>query len=179
MKIILSELSYFSDDSNEANDNTVVLLQLSSILDNFFKQLSSSDLKLYIYRYFFAYPIDTVATICNTQVATVEKTISSCNNMLKNILISENINCNNRQLLLSFIDIHDDYLSVINNKELEKITTKISKHSSKKKSGPTLKLWLNIAFAILIIGLASVNIYLITKNNKSTSKEEETTNLPR
>ena len=173
MKKILSELSFFSDDNNEDTDNTVVLLQLSSILDNFFKQLSTNELKLYIYRYFFAYPIETVATICNTQVATVEKAISSCNNNLKNILISEKIECNSRQLLLSFIDIHDNYLSIIKDKELEKITTKIKDPSSKKKSGPTLKVWLNIAFAILIVGLASVNIYLITKNNKSTPKVDE------
>ncbi|MEE0863115.1 MAG: immunoglobulin-like domain-containing protein [Lachnospiraceae bacterium] len=173
MKKILSELSFFSDDNNENTDNTVVLLQLSSLLDNFFKQLSTNELKLYIYRYFFAYPIETVATICNTQVTTVEKAISSCNNNLKNILISEKIECNSRQLLLSFIDIHDNYLSIIKDKELEKITTKIKDPSSKKKSGPTLKVWLNIAFAILIVGLASVNIYLITKTNKSTPKVDE------
>ena len=54
MDCILDELSTIACNDNEQSDDTVLLLQLSNTLDIFLNQISASDKKIYLYRYFFA-----------------------------------------------------------------------------------------------------------------------------
>lgn len=153
--------------------DTVLSLQLSSLLDSFLKELSSAEQKIYLYRYFFAYAEENIAKLCNTQAGNVRKTISACNNQLRDLINNNKLNCNAKTLLLSFTDIDDSYLLTIS----EKVSKKANNHedSSKRKLVSSWPIFLNILFAITILVLVVLNIAQFTKNNPSMESESEET----
>ena len=173
---ILAELSSIASNNTESDD-TVLILQLSSTVDNLLKELSASDRKIYLYRYFFACSIEAIANITGTQTHSIERTLASCNNKLKALIKESNLICDNKSLLLSLTDIDDSYLlSLINassKKENGKNTidneNSISLKETRKLSLPKC---LNYIFAAIIIALAILNIAQYTGKNPSDNTEE-------
>ena len=179
IETILEELSTIAKvDTSQNSDtlqkvDTVLLLQLSSLLDSFLKELSSTEQKIYLYRYFFAYEEEDIAKLCNTQASNVHKTINACNNKLSNLINNNKLNCNTKTLLLSFTDIDDSYLVAISKKETKKADNR--EDFSKRKLVSSWPILLNFLFAITILVLVVLNIAQFTKNNPSDEPESEET----
>ena len=166
---ILSELSSISSSDDSKNNNTVLSLQLSSILDRFLNDLPASDKKIYLYRYFFAYSIEDIARLCSIQTENIEYTLSQCNNGLKNISHSENIILDNKSLLLSFTDIDEAHLlSITSNNIVHTINNKFD-FITYKNPTKTLKLYLNIFVGLAMLFLILLSIVQFTKNGTTTT----------
>ena len=174
MDCILDELSTIACNDNEQSDDTVLLLQLSNALDIFLNQLSASDKKIYLYRYFFAYPIENIASICKTQAHNIQKTLTTCNHKLKDLIKKNNLDCNSKALLLSFTDIDDSCLLAVTSDDSKTVGSNDEKPKKSKRffSWPV---FLNILFSITIVVLAVLNIAQFTQNKPSdNTKETET-----
>ena len=174
MDCILDELSTIACNDTEQDDDTVLLLQLSNTLDIFLNQLSASDKKIYLYRYFFAYPIENIASICKTQAHNIQKTLTTCNHKLKDLIKKNNLDCNSKALLLSFTDIDDSCLLAVTSDD----SKTVGSNDEKPKKSKRLFSWpvfLNILFSITIVVLAVLNIAQFTQNKPSdNTKETET-----
>ena len=116
MKSIFEELSTITNNGNMQNDDSILVLQLSSIIDNLLKDLSFSEQKIYLYRYFFLYSIEDIANLCGTQTNSVQKALTSSDNKLKELIQNNNLLCDNKSLLLSMSDIDDSYLLKLTDK---------------------------------------------------------------
>ena len=174
MDCILDELSTIACNDTEQDDDTVLLLQLSNTLDIFLNQLSASDKKIYLYRYFFAYPIENIASICKTQAHNIQKTLTTCNHKLKDLIKKNNLDCNSKALLLSFTDIDDSCLLAVTSDDSKTVGSNDEKPKKSKRffSWPV---FLNILFSITIVVLAVLNIAQFTQNKPSdNTKETET-----
>lgn len=155
---ILKELSFSSEDSSN-DDDTILLLQLSSTLDSFLSKLSLTDKNIYLYRYFFAYSIEDIANLVNTQPNNVQKTLSQCNSKLSNSLKENSLIANCKSLILSFADIDDNHLlSLIHKDTCDKKSISSDDLVCKKRKF-TLKLCLNIIIGIVLAFLIGLNIY--------------------
>ena len=165
---ILEELSFSSKNYSKENE-TVLLLQLSSILDNFLNELSPTDKKIYLYRYFFAYCVEDIASHCNTQSHNIQKTLSQCNNKLNHLLSKNNLIADCKSLLLSFTDIDDTHLlSLINTVAYNtKSTSTVGTENTKSKF--TLKFCLNIVIGVTLTFLIILNIYQYISSIDKTS----------
>ena len=174
MDCILAELSTIACNDTEQDDDTVLLLQLSNTLDIFLNQLSASDKKIYLYRYFFAYPIENIASICKTQAHNIQKTLTTCNHKLKDLIKKNNLDCNSKALLLSFTDIDDSCLLAVTSDD----SKTVGSNDEKPKKSKRLFSWpvfLNVLFSITIIVLAVLNIAQFTQSKASdNTKETET-----
>lgn len=174
MDCILAELSTIACNDTEQDDDTVLLLQLSNTLDIFLNQLSASDKKIYLYRYFFAYPIENIASICKTQAHNIQKTLTTCNHKLKDLIKKNNLDCNSKALLLSFTDIDDSCLLAVTSDD----SKTVGSNDEKPKKSKRLFSWpvfLNVLFSITIVVLAVLNIAQFTQNKASdNTKETET-----
>lgn len=191
---IIDSISMFSTTNNDANENnntgksnnrnddTVISLQLSSIIDSVLQGLSKNEQKIYIYRYFICYPLDTIATLCGSSIGNVTKVISSTNTLLRKELQNTNIQFNAKTLLQSFADIDVNYLNIAisdNKKENADILAKHKKRNNgtTKKFSISWKKLLNVSFAVLFVVLVIGNLYLITdgfnpKNLSFTSNDD-------
>ncbi len=174
MDCILDELSTIACNDTEQDDDSVLLLQLSNTLDIFLNQLSASDKKIYLYRYFFAYPIENIASICKTQAHNIQKTLTTCNHKLKDLIKKNNLDCNSKALLLSFTDIDDSCLLAVTSDD----SKTVGSNDEKPKKSKRLFSWpvfLNVLFSITIVVLAVLNIAQFTQNKPSdNTKETET-----
>ena len=178
MNSIISELSSVTNN-NLLNDDSVLVLQLSSIIDNLLKDLSPSEQKIYLYRYFFMYSIEDIANLCKTQTSNVQKTLTSNNNRLKALIQSNNLICDNKSLLLSMSDIDDSYLLKLTDKtsaNKNSLNKNNEQDSSSKKRRFTFSrtIGLNILFASTIVILAILNIAQFVGNKNSNSPKEQT-----
>lgn len=172
-KEILDELNCIA--INDTCENTVISLQLSSILDQMLQTLSNTDQKIYIYRYFYAHSVDTIANLCSSTTGNVTKSLSSTNSTLMAALQKENIQCDTSTLLQSFADIDTIYLDSSIDSNSKKI---LDTDSGSKKSSVSWKTILNISFATLFIVLIVANIYLITDGfgpDKAPSDKDDIT----
>ena len=172
---ILDELSCISSNEYSSESDAILIMQLSSTLDQFLNELSISEKKIYLYRYFFAYSIEDIAILCNTQAHSIQKTLSQCNNKLSNLLIKNNLVADCKSLLLSFTDIDDNHLlSFINLETCNSANDKSEALADKKaKFSPTL--CLNVIFGIVLASLIGLNIYqYIDKPSTATSVEDDT-----
>ena len=168
---LLNELSSISSVDVSESDDTILILQLSSIVDKLLSELSPSDKQIYLYRYFFAYSVADVAGLSNTVASNVEKVISQCNNKLKELIHSNSLNADNKSLLLSFTDIDDSHLLSLTPVTTSKKTSDTPENTSvKKKKIPSSKL-LNIilssalVLAIIIIVIQYTNFSNFLKDN--------------
>ena len=178
MNSIISELSSVTNN-NLLNDDSVLVLQLSSIIDNLLKDLSPSEQKIYLYRYFFMYSIEDIANLCKTQTSNVQKALTSNNNRLKALIQSNNLICDNKSLLLSMSDIDDSYLLKLTDKtsaNKNSLNKNNEQDSSSKKRRFTFSrtIGLNILFASTIVILAILNIAQFVGNKNSNSPKEQT-----
>ena len=170
-KEILSELDSLtntgnSDDTNandNANDDTVVSLQLSSILDSVLQKLSNNDKKIYIYRYFYVHPTDTISSLCGRSASSVTKALSTANSIFKDELHNANIQCSVKTLLKSFADIDMNYLNTtITGNSTDNTDIHKSSIPSSKKNPTSWKKLLYLSFAALFAISIIANLYLIT-----------------
>lgn len=172
---ILKELSFSSEDSSN-DDDTILLLQLSSTLDSFLSKLSLTDKNIYLYRYFFAYSIEDIANLVNTQPNNVQKTLSQCNSKLSNSLKESNLIANCKSLILSFADIDDNHLlSLIHKDTCDKKSISSDDLVCKKRKF-TLKLCLNIIIGIVLAFLIGLNIYQYISSIDSASTDSSNKN---
>ena len=70
-KELLDELDSIA--INDTCESTIISLQLSSILDQFLQKLSKNEQKIYIYRYFYAHSIETIASLWSCFDSNVKK----------------------------------------------------------------------------------------------------------
>ena len=177
MKTIFEELSTITNNDNIQIEDSVLVLQLSSIIDTLLNELSTSEQKIYLYRYFFMYSIEDIANICGTQDNNVQKSLSTCNSKLKELIQNNNLICDNKSLLLSISDIDDSYLlKIIDNKSASNNNAKKNKEqdssSIKKLLTFSKAKYLNIIFAAIILVLAILNITQFIANKKTTNTSE-------
>lgn len=173
-KELLSELDTLTkiDKANDTNDDTIVSLQLSSILDSVLQKLSNIDKKIYIYRYFYIHSIDTIANLCGCSSSNVTKTLSATNSKLLDKLHNSKIQCSAKTLLRSFADIDINYLNTtIGDNSTEKNERLKNNFSSSKGNSTLWKRILNLSLATLFVVSIIANLYLITDGfapNKKT-----------
>ena len=185
---ILEELSfnYSSDNSkaNISNDNlsdeidTVLVLQLSDLLDQLLNNISDADKKIYLYRYFFGYSKENVAALCHTSEQNVQKTLSTCNSKLKDLTAKDNLIADCKSVLLSFTDISDFHLgALVDSSSLKNTNKQISSEGEKRKK-ISLPICLNIFFGAIILALSGLFIAQVIENKKaeqaSTNATKET-----
>lgn len=170
IEAVIAELSFSADTSSKEND-TVLLLQLSNTLDNFLSELSPIDKNIYLYRYFFAYCPEDIACLCNTQINSVQKILSQCNNKLNHLLNKNKLIADGKSLLLSFTDIDDSHLLslIIEMSPNAENTTTIDSKNVKSKF--TLKFCLNIVMGTLLTFLIILNIYQYINSIDKTSTD--------
>ena len=172
-KELLDELDSIA--INDTCENTIISLQLSSILDQFLQKLSKNEQKIYIYRYFYAHSIETIASLCSCSASNVTKSLSSTNSTLKTELQKKKIQCDANTFLRSFADI-----------DILILNSTIDGNSEKKDNGSTSSTkpfipWqklLNISFAVLLLVLIITNLYFITDGfgpDKSPSDKDDIT----
>lgn len=190
---------------NDNEEDTVTALKVSGIIDTILRKMSANERKIYLYRYFFMYPIDNVAALCNCSSNNVEKALSSANSSLKNELKKANIDCSLKTMLTSIADIDNTYLEeAINNtsrkkafiasdnfnkedKKEKKLNQKVNgktnnktentaENKSEKTSLFSYKKMLNICFAIIAIILVIVNIKFITSKPDDKSSKKSSSN---
>lgn len=156
-KELLDELDSIA--INDTCESTIISLQLSSILDQFLQKLSKNEQKIYIYRYFYAHSIETIASLCSCSASNVTKSLLSTNSTLKTELQKEKIQCDANTFLRSFADIDILILNSTIDGNSEKKDNDST--SSTKPFIPWKKL-LNISFAVLFVILIITNLYFIT-----------------
>ena len=177
-----------NSDTKDNNDDTVVSLQLSSIIDSILQNLSKYERKIYLYRYFMCYSLDDIASLCGSSAENISKVIFSANCLLKKELQNTNIQCNAKTLLQSFADIDANYLNTVihdspnGNGDISDKCKKRDPKNVKKISMPRNKIF-NILFSVLAVALIITNLYLITDKHtpkdlstdeKNTTQTEET-----
>ena len=160
---ILKELSSISSANTYQEDDTILILQLSGIVDKMLSNLSQADKSIYLYRYFYAYSLEDIASLCKTTASNAEKVISQCNNKLKDLIEETKLITDNKSLLLSFTDIDNSHLlsltaSSTSKKEIVKPDSPTRK--SRKISIPVL---LNIILSITLV--LSIGIIVIQYTN--------------
>ena len=164
---------------NNIDDNSIVSLQLSSIIDTVLQNFSKNDRKIYLQRYLCIRPIDNIALECNCSPSNITEVISSINSSLKTELKNTNIQCSSRTVLESFTDIANDNLmlaldnnaSINNTKNSDSSTNNINR--SKKLS---YKKIINICLSTLIVILSISAIYLFVQYKKiNADKQKEST----
>lgn len=161
---ILNELSSISSKDYSTDTDTILIMQLSNILDKFLSELSASEKRIYLYRYFFAYSIEDISKICDSHSQLVQDTLAKCNLKLKDLIQSIRLSTDSKSLLLSFTDIDNSHLlSIANNNVINKLSSKLN-YVVQKNPKKTLALCLNIFFGFAILFFILLSIVQYTKN---------------
>ena len=181
---ILNELDCVT--SHTTSKDTVISLQISSILDSVLEKLSKTELTIYIYRYFLMDSLDNISNLCNCSINSITKTLSTINETLKHELNAANIKCTTKTLLISFSDIDESFLLAATKNNTREFTSKptdqrknpLSLFKDSILKNVSYKKILNVCFASLIILLIIINIDFptddttkIKDNNNQTTED--------
>lgn len=171
---VMKELENVANSNNPKDDENIIPLQLTAILEDFISSLTEQEISVYIQRYFLISSVAAISKKLNITSGNVNEILDKCNDKLVDILQNKKYHVKKETLFNALTDIGDNYIAVCINPRNFKATLSQKERSSNEKQGSSL-LWPITACGMAILVIIFL-LWAFRDNNSSPITNNGTSN---